>query len=516
MRLCTAKQIRALEQAAQEKHGIFPARLMDAAARALFDALTNDVPGKPEDVVILCGAGNNGADGYTLAALCRENGIRVSVISVFAPASVLCRERAFSCNTLSSPLFSFEGKDRVLCESLIEKASVIIDCVFGIGYDATRTPDSLFVDLCRTLSRSSAFVISADVPSGLDCDTGAFHRTSAIPALIFADLTVTFTASKPALETAPGLHAAGRVRVADVGIPPSLIEEAAPTAFLSDATLCAKLPSRLPDTSKANYGKLLSICGSRDMPGAAILAAQGALRCGVGLLTCAADEETLSVLKGRLCEAIYLPFSETVDGEIDLGRTRDLIARRLSSQSAVLIGCGMTTDREREMILESVLTEAACPVVCDADALTVLAAREDLLNTYGEKLILTPHPGEMGRLCHVSPSEVQLNRISLASAVAQKYGSVVVLKGHRTVIASPDGKLCINASGNPGMAKAGMGDLLAGIIASLAAQHLTPFDAACLGVYLHARAGDLACATLGEASLLPSDLPLYLARALTE
>ena len=476
----------------------------------------HDTPATPEDVVILCGAGNNGADGYTLAALCRKRGIRASVIAVEPPTSPLCRERAFSCNTLSSPLFSYEGSDRVLCDNLIQKASVIVDCIFGIGYDARRTPDDRFLALCRVLSNSKAFIISADVPSGLDCDSGEFWREGSTSALVFADLTVTFTASKPALETAPGSLAAGKVKVVDVGIPTELLKKCPNKATLADESLKALLKKREKESSKANYGKLFSFCGSRDMPGAAALAAIGALRCGVGLLTCASEEVCLDYLKQKYCEPIYLPLCETVDSEIDFARTRDLFTRRLVSQTAVLMGPGMSTDRDREALLEAILTEASCPVVCDADALTILASRPDLLETYGEKLILTPHPGEMGRLCRKTPSDIQFGRISHAKELAKKYGCVVVLKGNRTVIASPDDRLCICPLGNPGMAKGGMGDLLAGMIGALAAQKIPAFDAACLGVYLHAKAGDFCCEELGEVSMLPSDVAHFIPAAIKE
>ncbi len=519
MRLCTAKQIRALETAAYENYGILPARLMDDAAEALYEAIVHDAPEGCEEVLILCGSGNNGADGYTLAALCRKRGIRANVISVFAPSSPLCRERAFTCNTLSSPLFAFEGNERVLCERLIAQAGVIIDCVFGIGYDTEREPDQTFLDLCKLLSETNAFLISADIPSGLDADTGKFYHNESGAALIFADVTITFTTSKPALETAPGSLAAGRVKIADVGIPAELVNLKAaddPHIFLTDASLRALLPARSPESSKANYGKLLSICGSPDMPGAACLAARGALRCGVGLLTCCGRETTLAVLKHHFFEPIYLPFFETIEGVLDLSRTQELLTDRLTSQTAVLIGCGITTSRDSMILLETVLRETSCPVVCDADAITLLAEREDLLETYGEKLILTPHPGEMGRLCKKSASDIQFSRIPAAKEFAERYGCVVVLKGNRTLIASPDGRLAINPFGNPGMAKAGMGDLLAGMIASFAAQGLSPFDAAALGVYLHSRAGDLASETFGEASMLTTDVSDCIHLALTE
>lgn len=516
MHLCFAEELRALEERAQQEYGIFPGTLMDSAAEALYEALIHDTPSVPEEVLILCGGGNNGADGYTLAALCRERDIRTSVISVFEPTSPLCRERAYSCNTLDSPLFSFEGRDRVLCENLIRRATVIVDCVFGIGYDIGREPDPRFSDLCRLLSDSNAFIISADVPSGLDSDSGAFYRENGKAALVFADLTVTFTASKPALETAPGLQAAGKVKCVSVGIPEELLQCEKPRAFLADHTLRKLLPKREDETSKANYGKLLSYCGSRDMPGAALLASLGALRCGVGLLTCTGYEDVLNVLKGRLCEPIYLPFVETFDDETDLERTKQALLKRLPNQSALLIGCGIGTGREQELFLEFLLSESNCPVVCDADALTILSAREDLLETYGEKLILTPHPGEMARLCHTNATEVQLDRIRLATAFSARYGCTVVLKGNRTVVSSPDGRLCINPFGNPGMAKAGMGDLLSGMIAAFAAQKVLPFDAATLGVYLHAKAGDLCRDALGEMSMLTHDVADFIGRAARE
>lgn len=515
MLLCSAEEIKAAETNA-EALGISPSVLMDSAARALLDAVLSDAPKSAESLVVLCGAGNNGADGYTLAALAREQGLRVSVISVFPPSSPLCRERAYSCNTLSSPLFSYEGSDRVLCNSLIEKADVIVDCVFGIGYDTARTPDPAFLSLCHALRDTKAFIISADVPSGLDPDTGAFWHEGERAALIFADLTVTFSASKIALETPPGIHAAGKVKIADVGIPDECFSATENSALLLDKSIKALLKPRENDTSKANYGKLLAYCGSSDMPGAGVLSATGALRCGIGLLTCFSEKSALSQIQSRFAEPIFFPIPETIENETDLPRTRDLLTRRLVSQTAVLVGCGIGTGKEQEALLETVLTETVCPVVCDADALTLLASREDLLSAYGEKLILTPHPGEMGRLCHTTPAEVQMDRIQKAKALSEKYGSVVVLKGFRTVIAAPDGRLAVCRDGNPGMAKAGMGDLLAGMIASLAAQKLSAFDAACLGVYLHARAGDLCRAELGEVSMLPSDVAAFLPQAITE
>ncbi|MBQ2253155.1 MAG: NAD(P)H-hydrate dehydratase, partial [Clostridia bacterium] len=301
-----------------------------------------------------------------------------------------------------------------------------------------------------------------------------------------------------------------------VGIPEELFVNDRPRAFLTDQTLLTLLPDREPESSKANYGKLLSFCGSRDMPGAAVLAALGALRCGIGLLTCTGNEDTLNVLKTHFCEPIFLPFVETFDETTDLDRTKQSLLKRLPNQTALLVGCGIGTGREQEQILEFSLSESTCPVICDADALTILSTREDLLETYGEKLILTPHPGEMARLCHTNATEVQLDRIRLAKAFSAHYGCTLVLKGNRTVIASPDGRLCINAFGNPGMAKAGMGDLLSGMIAAFAAQKMQPFDAATLGVYLHARAGDLCRDALGEMSMLTHDVADYIGRAARE
>lgn len=516
MLLFSAEQMRKIETACEQLHGISRATLMDRAAAALLERVVAFLDAHPDSAraaVILCGAGNNGADGYTLAALCREAGIHTSVICVFAPESPLCRERAFSCNTLSTPLFSWEGADEPLCRRLIAGSELIVDCVFGIGYDPLREPDSRFLSLCQALSESDAYVISADIPSGLGADDGIFFDKSTPPALVFANETVTFSFPKPALMTPPGSHAAGVLHVRSLGIPQAALADIPRTYALSDESLLCLLPAREADTSKANYGRLLSLCGSADMSGAAKLAALGALRCGVGLLTCAAVADVTRVLQYALCEPIYLTFPETLEGHVDLPLLRQRLTARLPAQTAILIGCGFGTDKLQEELLQLVLSESVCPVVCDADAITILARRTDLLETYGPKLILTPHPGEMARLCATNSATVQRTRIRAAKELSARYGCVCVLKGHRTVTVAPDGRITINSCGNAGMAKAGMGDLLAGMLASLAAQGLPAYDAARLAVYLHARSADRVRDALGEVGFLPSDVAAALPRA---
>ena len=513
MRLAFSREIKKLEQKAAKDFGLDEAALMDRAAKHLLNAVNRIAA---DEIVILCGAGNNGADGYTLASLLREQNKKASVIAVEDARSSLCaaRQRAFA--TLSAPLYSFIG-ERAICESVIRKADLIVDCVFGTGFDATREAPQNFIDLCKLLENNPAKRISADLPSGLDADRGIFAKDeSGAPCYIRADQTITFSYAKPALLTAPGLQAAGEVTVADLSIPKELAEEALKGAFTIEKDVRRLILPRENETSKADYGRLFSYCGSDAMTGAAYLAALGALRSGAGLITLSSSAHAVTVLQNRLSEPVFFALPTTLEGDLDAPKLKEELDARLPKQTAILLGCGIGLNEVSERITRYLISHATCPVVCDADAITILSRDKEFLRAHGEKLILTPHPGEAARLLDASAEDVQNGRIRAAQTISESFHCVTVLKGNRTLISSPDGRLAINLCGNPGMAKAGAGDLLAGILAGFIAQKIDPFDAACLSVYLHARAGDIAKMNLGEASLLPSDMARFLPQAITE
>ena len=263
------------------------------------------------------------------------------------------------------------------------------------------------------------------------------------------------------------------------------------------------LPGRPDDANKGTMGTLLSICGSYGMAGAAMLAAKAALRMGVGLQKSALPRSIYPIAAANLWESVYLPLEETAAGTISAQNLELLLADR---HTAVLIGCGMRVCADTKRIVRSFIKESEAPLVLDADALNAIAASPDVLRGAKAPIVITPHPAEFGRLIKAMPQEVNAERETLAASFAKEYGAVTVLKGAGTVIASPDGRLLVNPTGNSGMATGGSGDVLAGMTGALLAQGVKPFEAAAAAVYLHGLAGDIAAEKLGKASLLPSDL----------
>ncbi|MBR2406226.1 MAG: NAD(P)H-hydrate dehydratase [Clostridia bacterium] len=259
-------------------------------------------------------------------------------------------------------------------------------------------------------------------------------------------------------------------------------------------------PPREAESHKGCYGHVLSVCGSYGMAGAAVLAARAALRCGVGLLTAAMPESVYPIITAAVPEAVCAPYAEGG------ARAAAQLLPRLQKATAVLIGCGLSQSREAAELTAALLNEADCPVVLDADGINAAAKHIDITGARRAPLIVTPHPLEMARLLHRSVEEVQRDRTATATEAARRFQAVVVLKGHGTVVASPEGEVYVNRTGNPGMAVGGSGDVLAGMIAALAAQGLPPFAAARCGVLLHGLAGDRAAARLSQHAMLPSDM----------
>lgn len=278
---------------------------------------------------------------------------------------------------------------------------------------------------------------------------------------------------------------------------------------ITDAFVRAHLPARPVDANKGTFGHVLCVCGQEGMTGAAYFAAAAALRCGAGLVTAALPRPVAPILAARLPEALWLPLPET-NGHLSAAAA-GVLAPKLSAYQAIVCGCGCGTSEAMREVL-ALLLHAPCPVIVDADGINLLAAHISLLETDHAPLILTPHPGEMARLCGCTVAAVQADRERYAAEFAARCGVTLVLKGYRTVVADPAGHRWVNPTGNPGMAIGGTGDLLAGVIASLVAQGLSPADAAVCGVYLHGLAGDKAAETVGPVGLLPSDMLAELPR----
>ncbi len=493
MKLFCKEEMQRLEGMA-ERSGVSLQTLMEHAGAALAEeAVSRLRPIAGKRAVLLCGKGNNGGDGFVCARYLAEHGALCTVLLLQGEPKTPLAKNAFQAMPTSVRVLSVL-EQREESEKALEQAELIIDCVFGFSFRGEFSGEGL--DFLELAGRQDCLRISADLPSGAVCDTG---RVS--PGAFQADVTVTFTGKKPANCSYPAREYCGETVVRQVGVPPVLLEAAETRFFETDGALPrAVLTEPAPQSNKGDLGKLLLVCGSYGMAGACIMAARGALRCGVGLLKIAVEQSIYPILAQAVPEAVFL----VLDWENRRQESEEKLKKALDSSTACLIGCGL--GELANTVCPPVFSHCSVPLVVDADALNFAARRPGVLEELETPLILTPHPGEMARLCGDDISEIQADRLGAAREKARETGAVVALKGAATVVAGPDGRCAINPTGNSGMAKGGSGDVLAGIIASLAAQGIPAFEAAAAGAYLHGLAGDLCAKRLGNRSMLPTDL----------
>lgn len=472
--LYTAAQVRALDQAAIAG-GVASIDLMERAALAALDVLRRRWP-QVQTLCVVCGPGNNGGDGFLLAALACMAGMQAHVIATGEHSSgdaALARERCVR-----------EGGQVVLATVSLPDADVYVDALFGSGLN--RAPSGDAAKLITALNAQSRPVLALDVPSGLDSDTGV-----AFQPCVRAVATVCFVGWKRGLFTAQGADQCGERTLATLDIPADVYAQAQP-----DATLLAPraLPPRPRDNHKGLQGHVLAIGGDLGAGGAVRMCGEAAARVGAGLVSIATREANVGAILSARPE--LMPQGVHVPRNLE-----PLLARA----SVLAVGPGLGRDEWGRGLWNAAL-DAGKPLVLDADGLNLLAAASRALPSV---CVLTPHPGEAARLLGITGAKIQADRFAAARALVQKYRAVVVLKGAGSLIANPGGQVAVCPWGNPGMASGGMGDVLTGVIAGLLAQGLGTWDAACLGVSLHARAGDLA-ARAGERGLLAADLFPYL------
>ena len=487
MKVLTAAEIRGLEECAVES-GVTMEQLMEQAGTTCAQFILEKTDVEDKNVVILCGKGNNGGDGYVIARVLSKAGAKVTVVLMQgAPATALSRQTYDKLH---------RGIEIILPKTageVIDRADIIVDAVFGFGFQG-KLPMTMEATVERA-NASKALRISVDLPSGAECDTGA------VEGVCFkADWTVAFTAMKPAHVVYPSAAYCGKTVVRQAGIKKEHLEMlpcSMHTVRLRD--LAPMFPKRDPEGHKGTYGRLLMICGSIGMAGACIMAAKAALRCGVGLLNIAIPHALYPLIAAAVPEAIFTLYDtdETME---------ERICDALSKADACLIGCGLGTTAYAQRLVDTVLNEAKCPLVLDADALNIIAKNPEKLLNALKPVIITPHPGEMARLCGKSIDEIRESRIETAKTFAEKYRAITVLKGAGTVTAAPDGEVRVNTTGNPGMAKGGSGDVLAGMTASLLAQKKEAFTAAYAAVCLHGAAGDRCAERLSQTAMLPTDM----------
>lgn len=509
VKLVTGEQMRAIDQAAARDYKIPSLVLMENAGRQVAEVVRQLVSPSSR-VVILAGKGGNGGDAMVAARYLHNWGYRVKLFYL-SPESELTGDAAVNaaiCGALEIERSVLDERQLPKLKVAVAVSDLVIDGMFGTGVHGRLS--GLAQQVVELVNESSKPVLSIDIPSGLPAKSGRPEG-----ACIRANYTVTLQAPKLGMVQYPGLDYVGELKVRDIGLPPKLFESI--PYHLTEAKDVAKtLPLRTPDSHKGTYGRMFLLAGSDGMAGAALLAAEAALRSGIGLLTCGIAASLNSIFKVRLAEAMTLPLPEEPKGVVGY-RSRDAIREFLRKCDAWAVGPGLTTQGEVPHLVTDLLAEFTLPVVVDADALNGLAKTGGLEKLAApDKVVITPHPGELARLLNTDIAAVQADRVEMAQATALTYGCVVVLKGARTVVAGPNSTVYINPTGNPGMATGGSGDVLTGIIASLMAQGMSPLDAAVAGVYLHGYAGDLAAKRLGQTSMLPSDLISKLGSAFRE
>jgi len=512
MRVLNAAQMRDADARAINDIGIASLVLMENAGRqavAAMEAMYDDL--SERHVAVLCGRGNNGGDGFVVARTLAQRGVGVSVFLIGRVADVRGDARINLEILGRLGLTVLEIADSQAWElhfAEFSDCTLVVDAIFGTGLNAPVT--GLIESVITDVNASGIPIVAIDLPSGLSADS---HEP--IGPSIEAALTVTLAAPKLSLVLPPAESRAGDIVIADIGIPNEVIDavDGPRVELLTRASMRDLITPRSADSHKGDYGRVLVVAGSKGKTGAAHLAAMGALRSGAGLVTVATPKSCLDVVAGLAPEYMTEPIDEAING-LDLDNVDALLD---IARDVVAIGPGLGQAEGTREFIRQFVDRATMPLVVDADGLNAFAGDPDrLAGREGRDVIITPHPGEMARLLGMSTDEVQASRLEIARNFAVAHRVYVVLKGYRTLIATPDERVFINPTGNPGMATGGTGDVLTGMIAGWLGQ-LLDAEAACkLAVYLHGLAGDLAESDLGEVAMTAGDLSARIGRAVVE
>ena len=464
-------------------------------------------------LLVLVGPGNNGGDGLVAARHLWEWGTDVTAYLAL-PRSKDDPKLKFLPDVGVSVVRAEDDPSFELLDGLLSKAHLVIDALLGIG--RSRPIEGALAGVLSRLAKARAErakmkLIALDLPTGLNADTG-----EADPLCPAADVTVALGYPKVGHFAFPGAERVGRLEVVDIGIPPSLaddvLQELITPEWVRDA-----IPSRPQNAHKGTFGRTLVIAGSQRYVGEAVLACQGAARVGVGLVTLAAPESLLPVFASKLTETTFLPLPER-DGALS-PEASELVLSEASGYQALLAGCGLGQSPDVSAFLrQTLLTHRynGPPLVLDADALNIMSKVPEWWLQLRQEAVVTPHPGEMSRLTGADSSQINADRLHTARSHAAQWGVVVALKGAHTAVGAPDGRVLVSPFAHPGLASAGTGDVLAGAVAGLVAQGLSPFDAAACGVYLHGTAGERVRDDLGESGILAGDLLPQLPRAIRQ
>ena len=500
MRVVTAHTMQEIDKRAIDEFGIPGLKLMENAGRGCVDEIISQYGGKGRAVVI-AGKGNNGGDGYVIARLLSQRGWDIKVY-VMAGRDRISGDAASNLEKLPQDMVHYcpdEGQLPALHRENIFQADVIVDAMLGTGLRSDIA--GVYMEAIELINASGRPVVAVDIPSGIHGTTGRILGDA-----VRASTTVTFAFAKLGHVLFPGAEHTGRLIIADIGIPPQLMETATGYDFLNEEIIRPLLNRRDRQAHKGQFGHCLIIAGSAGKTGAAALSANSAVRAGAGMVTLAVAESLHRILEIKTTEVMTVALPDANSGHLT-SNAFPAILKQIAGKNAVAIGPGLDRRPGTTSLVHNIVESVSLPLVIDADGLNALA--EDITVLRRKKsatVVLTPHPGEMARLLGTSIPDVEAIRISVAQEFARNFGIYLVLKGARTIIATPAGTAAINGSGNPGMATGGMGDVLTGIITSLLGQGYCAWDACRLGVFIHGYAADLVAEEKGEIGICATDV----------
>lgn len=501
MKVISAETMRQAERLTIEKFGVPGLTLMETAGRNCAEMILS-VFGREEfsRAAVIAGKGNNGGDGYVIARYLRQQGWRVRVF-IMARCDDIAGDAAVNLQLLNREMVTFctEPGELGRYADELRGADILVDALFGIGLKSDIT--GIHAEAVELINSSGRPVVAVDIPSGVDSTTGAI-----LGVAVRADLTVTFAFAKMGHILYPGAEYAGQLKVVGIGLPAEATTSVEGYEFIDDAAVKPLLRKRSRCAHKGDYGHCLIIAGSTGKTGAASLAANSAVRTGSGLVTLAVPASLNPILEIKTTEAMTLPVEDSGKGYFR-GDISNAVLKALTGKNAVAVGPGIALNAETAALVRGLVEEITLPLVIDADGLNAVSLDVSVLRRKkSDCVILTPHPGEMSRLSGLSIVEIEKDRIAAARNFAEQYGVYIILKGARSVISSPDGRIAINGSGNPGMASGGMGDVLTGVLVSLLGQRYPVFDACRIGVFLHGYAADLVAEEKGEVGISAVDV----------
>ncbi len=476
MRVCSVENVRKIEETANG-FGMSYSSMMENAGNAVCCEILKRINVTGKNVAVVVGQGNNGGDGYVVARLLENQGAFVRVLTLGESTT----------DTAMSMKERFGGEITDFDASYLSRAHVIVDAILGIGLK--REAEGIYKTAIEAINNSDAYTVAVDIPSGL------FADEAKDTLCVKADLTITFIAYKMCQLLYPARENCGETVLSNISLPVSAYENIKTEAEIIPPPVFKK---RKRNTHKGSFGTASLVCGSYGMAGAAVLALRACLKSGVGIAKVSVPESIYSIVSACVPEAVCNVYN--IDNSVSE------LSQKALDADALLIGCGLSTGKYQKKIFNEIIKNASKTLIIDADGLNLLSDNIECIKHSGADIVLTPHPGEMARLCKVSVEEIENDRVFYTQKLASMLSCTVVLKGSVTVISDKNKKTYFNLTGNPGMATGGSGDALAGIIVSLAAQGYSGTEAALIGVYIHGAAGDRSSEEKGEISALPSDL----------